>query len=68
MWFIGHRSEANTSGYKASIDEDGYIRLLDGLMMCSRGAGHRISNAEVEASAEKHPAVVAAASSASRTM
>jgi acetyl-CoA synthetase len=49
------------SGDKARIDRDGYIWALGRGDDVLKVAGHRISNAEVEASAEKHPAVAAAA-------
>jgi acetyl-CoA synthetase len=49
------------SGDKARLDQDGYIWALGRGDDVLKVAGHRISNAEVEASAEKHPAVVAAA-------
>jgi acetyl-CoA synthetase len=49
------------SGDKARVDEDGYIWALGRADDVLKVAGHRISNAEVEASAEKHPAVAAAA-------
>ena len=49
------------SGDKARVDEDGYIWALGRGDDVLKVAGHRISNAEVEASAEKHPAVKAAA-------
>jgi len=49
------------SGDKARIDKDGYIWALGRGDDVLKVAGHRISNAEVEASAEKHPAVAAAA-------
>ena len=49
------------SGDKARIDADGYIWALGRGDDVLKVAGHRISNAEVEASAEKHPAVAAAA-------
>jgi len=49
------------SGDKARIDEDGYIWALGRADDVLKVAGHRISNAEVEASAEKHPAIAAAA-------
>ncbi len=49
------------SGDKARIDQDGYIWALGRGDDVLKVAGHRISNAEVEASAEKHPAVSAAA-------
>jgi len=49
------------SGDKARVDEDGYIWALGRGDDVLKVAGHRISNAEVEASAEKHPSVAAAA-------
>ncbi len=49
------------SGDKARIDADGYIWALGRADDVLKVAGHRISNAEVEASAEKHPSVAAAA-------
>jgi acetyl-CoA synthetase len=49
------------SGDKARVDQDGYIWALGRGDDVLKVAGHRISNAEVEASAEKHPTVVAAA-------
>ena len=49
------------SGDKARVDQDGYIWALGRGDDVLKVAGHRISNAEVEASAEKHPAVAAAA-------
>ncbi|OPX76304.1 MAG: Acetyl-coenzyme A synthetase [Methanosaeta sp. PtaB.Bin018] len=49
------------SGDKAKVDKDGYIWALGRGDDVLKVAGHRISNAEVEASAEKHPAVAAAA-------
>ena len=49
------------SGDKARVDKDGYIWALGRGDDVLKVAGHRISNAEVEASAEKHPAVAAAA-------
>ena len=49
------------SGDKARVDQDGYIWALGRGDDVLKVAGHRISNAEVEASAEKHPAVSAAA-------
>jgi acetyl-CoA synthetase len=49
------------SGDKARVDEDGYIWALGRADDVLKVAGHRISNAEVEASAEKHPSVAAAA-------
>jgi acetyl-CoA synthetase len=49
------------SGDKARVDQDGYIWALGRGDDVLKVAGHRISNAEVEASAEKHPAISAAA-------
>jgi acetyl-CoA synthetase len=49
------------SGDKARVDEDGYVWALGRGDDVLKVAGHRISNAEVEASAEKHPSVAAAA-------
>ncbi|MCK9442579.1 MAG: acetate--CoA ligase, partial [Methanothrix sp.] len=49
------------SGDKARVDGDGYIWALGRGDDVLKVAGHRISNAEVEASAEKHPSVAAAA-------
>jgi acetyl-CoA synthetase len=49
------------SGDKARVDKDGYIWALGRADDVLKVAGHRISNAEVEASAEKHPSVAAAA-------
>ncbi len=49
------------SGDKARVDADGYIWALGRGDDVLKVAGHRISNAEVEASAEKHPSVAAAA-------
>ncbi|MGB7571744.1 MAG: acetate--CoA ligase [Methanothrix sp.] len=49
------------SGDKARVDGDGYIWALGRGDDVLKVAGHRISNAEVEASAEKHPAVASAA-------
>jgi acetyl-CoA synthetase len=49
------------SGDKARIDSDGYIWALGRADDVLKVAGHRITNAEVEASAEKHPAVATAA-------
>jgi acetyl-CoA synthetase len=49
------------SGDKAKRDEDGYIWALGRIDDVLKVAGHRISNAEVESAAEKHPAVAAAA-------
>ncbi|HOT08094.1 MAG TPA: AMP-binding protein, partial [Methanotrichaceae archaeon] len=49
------------SGDKARVDSDGYIWALGRADDVLKVAGHRISNAEVEASAEKHPAVASAA-------
>jgi len=49
------------SGDKARVDRDGYIWALGRGDDVLKVAGHRISNAEVEASAEKHPSVAAAA-------
>ncbi len=49
------------SGDKARVDADGYIWALGRADDVLKVAGHRISNAEVEASAEKHPSVAAAA-------
>ena len=49
------------SGDKARLDEDGYIWALGRGDDVLKVAGHRISNAEVEASAEKHPSVARAA-------
>ncbi|MFZ3149248.1 MAG: acetate--CoA ligase [Methanothrix sp.] len=49
------------SGDKARLDADGYIWALGRGDDVLKVAGHRISNAEVEASAEKHPSVAAAA-------
>jgi acetyl-CoA synthetase len=49
------------SGDKARVDEDGYIWALGRGDDVLKVAGHRISNAEVEASAEKHPSVAATA-------
>ncbi len=49
------------SGDKARVDQDGYIWALGRGDDVLKVAGHRISNAEVEASAEKHPSVSAAA-------
>ncbi len=49
------------SGDKARVDRDGYIWALGRADDVLKVAGHRISNAEVEASAEKHPAVAKAA-------
>jgi acetyl-CoA synthetase len=43
------------------VDGDGYIWALGRGDDVLKVAGHRISNAEVEASAEKHPSVAAAA-------
>jgi acetyl-CoA synthetase len=49
------------SGDKARMDGDGYIWALGRGDDVLKVAGHRISNAEVEASAEMHPSVAAAA-------
>ena len=49
------------SGDKARVDSDCYIWALGRADDVLKVAGHRISNAEVEASAEKHPAVANAA-------
>jgi acetyl-CoA synthetase len=49
------------SGDKARVDADGYIWALGRGDDVLKVAGHRISNAEVEASAEKHSAVACAA-------
>jgi len=49
------------SGDKARVDADGYIWALGRGDDVLKVAGHRISNAEVEASAEMHPSVAAAA-------
>ena len=49
------------SGDKARVDGDGYIWALGRGDDVLKVAGHRISNAEVEASAEKHPSVAGAA-------
>lgn len=49
------------SGDKAWLDKDGYIWALGRADDVLKVAGHRISNAEVEASAEKHPSVAQAA-------
>jgi len=49
------------SGDKARVDGDGYIWALGRGDDVLKVAGHRISNAEVEASAEKHPSVAVAA-------
>ena len=49
------------SGDKARVDSDGYIWAMGRADDVLKVAGHRISNAEVEASAEKHPAIACAA-------
>ncbi len=49
------------SGDKARVDGDGYIWALGRGDDVLKVAGHRISNAEVEASAKMHPSVAAAA-------
>lgn len=46
------------SGDKVRVDKDGYIWALGRVDDVMNVAGHRISNAEVEASAEKHPSAV----------
>jgi acetyl-CoA synthetase len=49
------------SGDRARVDEDGYIWALGRADDVLKVAGHRISNAEVEAAAEKHPSIAQAA-------
>jgi len=49
------------SGDKARVDEDGYIWALGRADDVLKVAGHRISNAEVESAAEKHPSIVESA-------
>jgi acetyl-CoA synthetase len=49
------------SGDKARVDSDGYIWAMGRADDVLKVAGHRISNAEVEASADKHPAVASTA-------
>jgi acetyl-CoA synthetase len=49
------------SGDKARVDAQDYIWALGRADDVLKVAGHRISNAEVEATAEKHPAVAQAA-------